>query len=60
MKILILILIILGGATTYLSKYIVEFLWKNQDDEEKEKYKIYVKLTGLVLVIIAAMIAFFS
>ena len=58
-KILIVFFIVAGAVLTYLSKQIAKFLWKVPVDTADEK-NIYVKLSGLVLIIVAVVIAAIS
>ncbi|MBE7049268.1 MAG: hypothetical protein E7394_00670 [Ruminococcaceae bacterium] len=58
-KILAGILIVVGAILTYLSKKIAQFIWKETVDTADEK-NIYVKLSGLVLIIIAVVITALS
>ena len=59
MKILIVFLILAGAILTYLSKQIAGFIWKVSVDTADGK-NIYVKLSGLVLIIIAVVVAALS
>ena len=58
MKTIILILAIVGGIISWTSNQIAGKIWK--DEEVKDDKKLYIKLVGLVLVIIAVILAFFT
>lgn len=59
MKILIAFLLVAGAVLTYLSRQIAQVLWKVPASAADEK-NIHVKLSGLVLIIIAVVIAALS
>lgn len=58
-KILIAFLLVAGAVLTYLSRQIAQVLWKVPVSAADEK-NIHVKLSGLVLIIIAVVIAALS
>ena len=57
MKILVVILLIIGAVVTFSSAKISQLVFKQNADDNK---KVAVKLIGLVIVVIAAVIAFLN